>query len=483
MGSKKGDLQQFAKVRYGSITGVGVLASGGIPYTLMTNTLPNTNLSGTYDSGVSLTSARNVFTGDGFALNYTLSKAAGGVLDISGANVTGTIASARISGTYSNALRLPSLGNQFYGDGTGLNFSYTNATGTLPNTNLSGTYGTGVSLTSDRNVFTGDGLALNYTLSKAVAGTLDISGANVTGTIASARISGSYTLITGVGALTTGGVPSTLLTGTIAASNITSVPTTSLTGTLHTSNLTGTYSGNLVFSGTNNNYTGASVSLTRDPEENQDNVLRVTQNTASDAVQFTKYQTGNGGVLYLLQYGVDSVFSAIQTTNNDGAKIVHNNTGSGSALNVTSMGSDQALGVQQYGNAEAVQILKMGTGSGAALVIENSGTGVALELIAVGNGNATISSSTGSGHWIQNNTRAIYANGSVDVTHGANSVQIDNSAVTANSIILLSMSGGDAGVPVNFWVNARTARNHFNVTVVNASARTGLFWISYVMIN
>jgi hypothetical protein len=56
-----------------------------------------------------------------------------------------------------------------------------------------------------------------------------VSGANLTslnasnlssGTVASARISGSYTSITGVGTLTAGSIPATLLTGTVASARI-----------------------------------------------------------------------------------------------------------------------------------------------------------------------------------------------------------------------------------------------------------------------
>jgi hypothetical protein len=76
------------------------------------------------------------------------------------------------------------------------------------------------------------------------------------GTVPTARISGSYTGITGVGTLTVGAIPASLLTGTtlpssIVASSLTSVgtlvsgsiPSTLLTGTIASARLSGAYTG------------------------------------------------------------------------------------------------------------------------------------------------------------------------------------------------------------------------------------------------
>lgn len=277
----------------------------------------------------------------------------------------GTIPDGRIAGFYPATFATwNNLRNQFYGDGTGLNFSYVNATGTLPDSNLSGPYSNGLEFKSTNNNYTGNKLAIRNAND---AGNVDL------------------------------------------AVDVIHYLTTALLGRI------------------------------------------------------------------------------IQTTNNDGLNILHNNTGPGSALNVTTMGSDEALGVQQYGNAAGVIIEKLGAGAGTALSLENSGTGAILTLQAtanVGNGGARIASSTGNGSWIGTSSHPIYANGSVDKTHGADMVQIDNSAVTGNSIILLSINGSvSPGVPVSLYVSARSANNHFNVTAVNASSRTGDFTISYIVVN
>jgi hypothetical protein len=59
------------------------------------------------------------------------------------------------------------------------------------------------------NLFDGSGASLT-----------SIPAGQLTGTVASARISGSYTGITGVGTLAAGSIPATLLTGTVASARI-----------------------------------------------------------------------------------------------------------------------------------------------------------------------------------------------------------------------------------------------------------------------
>ena len=366
-----------------------------------------------------------------------------GIEDLDASKVTtGVLANGRLSASYAQTIAFTALTNRFFGDGTGLNFSYVNATGTiaasnvtsvphvsltgtLHTSNLTGAYTGALIFRNLQNQFFGDGTGLNFSYVNA--------------------------------------------TGTIAASNVTSVPHVSLTGTLHTSNLTGTYSGDLVFTGIVNRTHAASSGF---------NILRRTAAQADTG--------GTGVVTGITQYAADTALDVIQTTNNLGARVFKNGTGAGIGLNVSTLGTGQAVDAQQYTNNDAVLIEKIATGAGDALQIENSGTGAALNLVAVGTGNATIASSTGNGHWVGNSVQVMYVNQTVDVTHGADLIQIDNQAVTGNSIILLSINGTvapDTGAGVSLFVSARLPRNHFNVTVVNSTNRENTFAVSYIMIN
>lgn len=78
--------------------------------------------------------------------------------------------------------------------------------------------------------------SLNYDFSNLNADNL------TSGTVPSARIAGSYTGITGVGTLTVGSIPATLLTGTVASARISGSYTgITQTGTLSALDVTGTF--------------------------------------------------------------------------------------------------------------------------------------------------------------------------------------------------------------------------------------------------
>ncbi len=344
----------------------------------------------------------------------------------------GTVASARISGAYAGVTGVGVL-----------------ASGTVPTTLLSGTLAVNNLSSSSVYVFNGSSLT-DLDASRILNGTLNPARINqgnnfnftsTSNTYTGINYSGSYAqpAFLGNGSVLADLDASKLANGTVAVgrlgstlvyafngSSVTDLDASRLVnGTVASGRLSGTYSGALVFSGATNNYTGSSDTLTRSAAQSVGAVLTITQNTDSAAVNVS------------------------QTQNNVG-------------LNVS----------------------KTSTGVGSALLVENAGTGAILNLQALGTGNATITSSTGSGHWIANyTTRILYANGTPDATHGADSVQVENTAVTANSLILLQVSGATPGVPVTLFVNSRTANQYFNVTAVNASARTGSFWISYIMIN
>jgi hypothetical protein len=69
--------------------------------------------------------------------------------------------------------------------------------------------GTTISGTATATTFSGSGASLT-----------SLPAGNLTGTVASAQLSGSYTGITGVGTLAAGSIPATLLTGTVASARL-----------------------------------------------------------------------------------------------------------------------------------------------------------------------------------------------------------------------------------------------------------------------
>jgi hypothetical protein len=107
-----------------AISGVNLTALNATQLT--SGTLPSARLSGTYSAALTLSNASNAFTGDGSALTNLSATQLG----------TGTLPSARLSGTYSAALTFSNASNSFQGahlasDGSaGLTQSCTNFTGT-----------------------------------------------------------------------------------------------------------------------------------------------------------------------------------------------------------------------------------------------------------------------------------------------------------------------------------------------------------------
>jgi len=106
----------------------------------------------------------------------------------------------------------------------------------------------GTSITADRSYtlpdVSGTVITTGNLSSITAVGTLtsgSIPATLLTGTIASARLSGSYTGITGVGTLTTGSIPATLLTGTVASARLSGSYTgITAVGTLTSLSITGT---------------------------------------------------------------------------------------------------------------------------------------------------------------------------------------------------------------------------------------------------
>jgi hypothetical protein len=158
-----------------SITSVGTLTAGTVPTSLLSGTFPAASLSGT-------------------ALPATIVSSS---LTSVGTISTGTWNGSLIAGQYG---------------GTGV--ANTGKTITIGgNFTTSGAFTTTLTVTANTSVT----LPTSGTLATTDASSL------TSGTLASARVTGSYTGITGVGTLTAGSIPATLLTGTVASGSLPSV--------------------------------------------------------------------------------------------------------------------------------------------------------------------------------------------------------------------------------------------------------------------
>jgi hypothetical protein len=95
------------------------------------------------------------------------------------------------------------------------------ASGTVPTGRMTGSY-TGI---TGIGTLTVGSVPVSLVTGLAASATTDTTNANniSSGLIASARISGSYTGITGVGTLSAGSIPATLLTGTVSSARLPSV--------------------------------------------------------------------------------------------------------------------------------------------------------------------------------------------------------------------------------------------------------------------
>jgi len=121
LSAKVGSTEKFSVngsgnvVASGSVTATSFAGSGSAltalnASNLASGTVPSARISGTYSNAVTLSNASNSFTGSG-----------AGLTSLNASNLaSGTVPSARISGTYSNALTLSNTSNVYYGDGTNL---------------------------------------------------------------------------------------------------------------------------------------------------------------------------------------------------------------------------------------------------------------------------------------------------------------------------------------------------------------------------
>jgi hypothetical protein len=155
---------------YTGITGVGTLTVGSVPATLLTGT--------TLPAGITASSLTSV----------------------------GTLSALDVTGVFEVS---PSVNHTLYVSGNRVGVRTNTPQGAFDVVGTAFATAFTASGTVTANLFDGSGASLT-----------SIPAGQLTGTVASARISGSYTGITGVGTLAAGSIPATLLTGTIASARI-----------------------------------------------------------------------------------------------------------------------------------------------------------------------------------------------------------------------------------------------------------------------
>jgi hypothetical protein len=207
----------------------------------LTGTLPSAVLGGTYGGTLDFENPANSFAG-------TFSGNGASLINLNADQLTsGTIPSARVSGTYSNALTLSSASNSLTGNGAGLtSLNASNlASGTLPSARLSGAYTNQVTFSNPFNVYLGDGTNLV---------SLNASSLN-SGTVPNGRLAGTY-----------GGVLNFTNASNVYAGNgasLTALNASSLsTGTLPDARLSGTYTNSVTFNSPANVFAGNGAALT-----------------------------------------------------------------------------------------------------------------------------------------------------------------------------------------------------------------------------
>ncbi len=158
----------------GSFAGDGLGLTGLNAGALASGTVPSARLSGTYSNAVTFNNGANSFTGNGAGLTNLNA----------GALASGTVPGARLSGTYSSAVTFSNGTNSFTGNGAGLTNLNASAlaSGTVPGARLSGTYPSTVTFSNAGNSFSGNGAGLTSLNASAL----------VSGTVPSAQLSGTY---------------------------------------------------------------------------------------------------------------------------------------------------------------------------------------------------------------------------------------------------------------------------------------------------
>jgi len=162
--------------------------------------------------GINTTTPSTELQVNGIITGTSFSGSGAGLTALNASNLsTGTIPSARFSGTYTSAVDFSNASNSFTGSGAGLTgISASNlGTGTLPSGRLSGAYSGNISLTNSSNTIMGNGSGLTGLSADALSsGTVDDARLettiNRTNFVASASIS-ALDFITASGGVHVGG--------------------------------------------------------------------------------------------------------------------------------------------------------------------------------------------------------------------------------------------------------------------------------------
>jgi hypothetical protein len=244
------------KITAASFTGDGAALTGLNASNLVTGTVADGRLSGNVPrlnanqtfSGSNIFAGVNTLTNATNVVAGTFSGNGGGLTNLNASGLaSGTVASARLSGTYSSAVTFDNAGDSFTGNGAGLTNLNAGAlaSGTVPGARLSGTYSSPVTFNNGANSFSGNG-----------AGLTNLSAGNLaSGTIPTARLSGTYS-----SAVTFSNAGNSF-SGNRAG--LTSLNADGLaSGTVPGARLSGTYPSTVVFNNPSNSFTGSGAGLT-----------------------------------------------------------------------------------------------------------------------------------------------------------------------------------------------------------------------------
>jgi hypothetical protein len=165
----------------GNFTGSGTGITG-LQFSQLTGQLGSSQFTGTYSNAVTLSNTGNMFSGTSFT-GGTFTGSGSGLTGVPAGMLSGTLASAQFSGTYSNAVMLTNTSNMFYGNGA-------NLTGVPVGSGSSFYIQNGTSAQHASFNITGTG-----TLSGALAANAGVSAMLTTGT--GSAVSGTATVTSG----------------------------------------------------------------------------------------------------------------------------------------------------------------------------------------------------------------------------------------------------------------------------------------------
>jgi len=149
----------------------------------------------TLDVAGDINASTNIIAGGNLSVTGTISGNGAGLTALNASNLaSGTVPSAVLSGTYSNALTFSSASNNLAGNGAGLTaLNASNlASGTVPSARISGTYGNALTFSSASNSFTGNGAGLTNVAATTAATATTASGLSCTGCVGNTQLGVNY---------------------------------------------------------------------------------------------------------------------------------------------------------------------------------------------------------------------------------------------------------------------------------------------------